>query len=98
MLETTRLWLPVATVHTEASNADFTYAICRSCEFTMAPAVARQCGRFRPFGFCRPPVQSPATFTAPFFSRPDSAEDDFFRSSVLLSLHGTPQRQIFASS
>jgi hypothetical protein len=93
MLETARLRLPVSTFLTEASNADFTYAICRSCEFTMAPSVARLCGQFRPFGFCRPPVQSPATFTAPFFRRPEPAEDDFFRSSVLLSLHGAPQRQ-----
>jgi hypothetical protein len=59
----------------------------------MAPSVARLRGLFRPFGFCRPPIQSSATFTAPFSTRPEPDEDDSFRSSVLLSLHGAPQRQ-----
>jgi hypothetical protein len=44
----------------------------------------------RPFGSCRPPIHSSATFTAPFSIGSDPDEDDVVRSSVPPKLHGAP--------
>src|SRR6185503_288588 len=46
--------------------------------------------RLRPFGFCRPPIHSSATFTAPFSIRSEPDEDDVVRSSESPALHGAP--------
>ena len=45
-------------------------------------------GQFRPLGCCRSPHQITVTFAVPFCIRPDSDEDDIFRSSVSPSPHG----------
>jgi hypothetical protein len=80
--------------HTEGSSTDFIVrgfspllihrGICGS------PAIDAFVfpGQFRPLGCCRPPLQSVATFAAPFFARPDPDVDDFFRSSVPPPLQG----------
>jgi len=52
------------------------------------PRAHRPCRRFTPFDYCRSPVRSPATFTAPFCVRSDPDEDDLFIPSVPPSLHG----------
>ena len=52
--------------------------------------VSRRHGQFRLLGFCRPPAQSPATFAAPFCTRPDPGEDDVLLGHRNLhSFHGT---------
>ena len=79
-------------IHTEASNTDFRWTdnhrsvlhhdTCGHPSRTHAFSRA-----LRPLGSCRPPFQPSATFTAPFCTRSDPGEDDFwehpfFRSSV----------------
>ena len=89
-------------IHTEASNTDFRWTdnhrsvlhhdTCGHPSRTHAFSRA-----LRPLGSCRPPFQPSATFTAPFCTRSDPGEDDFwehpfFRSSVspLLSRRTVP--------
>jgi len=92
-------------IHTEASNTDFRWTdnhrsvlhhdTCGHPSRTHAFSRA-----LRPLGSCRPPFQPSATFTAPFCTRSDPGEDDFwehpfFRSSVspLLSRRTVPMMQ-----
>ena len=53
----------------------------------MTPAVARLLSaQLRPFGFCRTPLQSAATFTVPFVIRPDPDAAGFFGPRYLQRL------------
>ncbi len=51
----------------------------------------RRSGHFRPLGYCRPPIQSLATFAAPFYIRPDPDEDDYVFIGLSFALHDAHQ-------